>query len=181
MCIDEMKMRNFRKPRRLYAAAIQFLFVYFSPRICYTVFICVERMFFVTDNQIKMLNRLSRGVRWEWFCDPETDDLLRYLMQEGLCAAREDIAPGMLMLTQKGQAALDGLRKQENEAAKREFDKQCAEAKRIEERRQDHADAERRYRTQNKIAIIMPLVTFALGVLVEHFYGIFGFISSLLH
>lgn len=174
-------MRNFRKPRRLYAAAIQFLFVYFSPRICYTVFICVERMFFVTDNQMKMLNRLSSGVRWEWFCDPETDDLLRYLMQEGLCAAREDIAPGMLMLTQKGQAALDGLRKQENEAAKREFDKQCAEAKRIEERRQDHADAERRYRTQNKIAIIMPLITFALGVLVEHFYGIFGFISSLLH
>ncbi len=135
----------------------------------------------MTDNQMKMLNRLSHGVRWEWFCDPETDDLLRYLMQEGLCAAREDIAPGMLMLTQKGQAALDGLRKQENEAAKREFDKQCAEAKRIEERRQDHADAERRYRTQNKIAIIMPLITFALGVLVEHFYGIFGFISSLLH
>lgn len=61
----------------------------------------------MTDNQMKMLNRLSRGVRWEWFCDPETDDLLRYLMQEGLCAAREDIAPGMLMLTQKGRAVLE--------------------------------------------------------------------------
>lgn len=127
------------------------------------------------------MERLRRGFQWEWFRDPETDDLLRSLMDEGLCTAREDIAPGMLMLTQKGRVALEGLRKQENEAAKRELDKQRAEAKRIEERRQDHADAERRYRTQNKIAIIMPLVTFALGVLVEHFYGIFNFVSSLLH
>lgn len=61
----------------------------------------------MTKNQMRVMERLRRGFQWEWFRDPETDDLLRSLMDEGLCTAREDIAPGMLMLTQKGKAALE--------------------------------------------------------------------------
>ena len=59
--------------------------------------------------------------------------------------------------------------------------KQTAEAKRLQERHEDHANEERRHRTQNQIAIVMPLITFALGLLVEHFFQIVGFLFSVFH
>lgn len=84
-------------------------------------------------------------------------------------------------LTIKGYEQLEAERKHRTEQAQRQRDKEAAEAKRLEERREDHADAERRYTTQNKIAIVMPLVTFFLGLLVEHFFQIIGFAFSVLH
>lgn len=134
-----------------------------------------------TREQAEMLGRLENGTAWTWFQSEQEDGVLHFLMDRGLCTPREDIAPGWMELTEEGRAALAGLRKQHAEQTKQEREKKRAEAVRLEERQQDHADEERRYRTQNKIAIIMPLVTFALGVLVEHFYGIFGLIWSAFH
>lgn len=71
--------------------------------------------------------------------------------------------------------------KQASEQAKKQTEQERTEAKRIQERLEDHADAERRYRTQNKISVIMPLVTFFLGMIVEHFAGIVSLAIRLLH
>ena len=46
---------------------------------------------------------------------------------------------------------------------------------------EDYANEERRHRTQNQIAIVMPLITFALGLLVEHFFQIVGFLFAVFH
>lgn len=134
-----------------------------------------------TNEQAEMLGRLENGMVWVWFQSEREDAILHYLMDKGLCTSREDIAPGQMALTEAGCAALAGLRKQHAEQTKHEREKERAEAVRLKERQQDHADEERRYRTQNKIAIIMPLVTFALGMLVEYFYGVLRFIFSVFH
>lgn len=88
-------------------------------------------------------------------------------------------------MTDAGTSALlselEALRQNAAEQAKQQAEQERAEAKRIQERLEDRADEERRYRTQNKISIIMPLVTFVLGMIVEHFSGIVSLVSSLFH
>lgn len=49
------------------------------------------------------------------------------------------------------------------------------EAIRLKERHEDYSNEERRYRTQNKIAIIIPFITFILGMLIEHFFKFLHF------
>lgn len=132
----------------------------------------------LTNKQINMLFRLENGMVWTWHIHPEEDNILLFLMDHNLCMAREDIAPGMLCLTQDGEIALERYRKQTAGQAKKQANYEAAEAKRLQERNEDRADQERRYRTQNKIAVIMPLVTFALGMITEHFSGFLGSLIS---
>ena len=90
-----------------------------------------------------------------------------------------------IRLTPPGETALlaesEIRRKTAAEKAQQEAKDQAAEAKRLRERAEDRADEERRHRTQNKIAIIMPFITFLLGMIAEHFAGIVGTLISLLH
>ena len=134
-----------------------------------------------TNDQIEMLSALEKGVVWVGFQSEREDQILHFLMDYGYCTPREDITPDWIELTEKGRAALADFRQEKAEAAKHERDKQRADTKRLEERRQDHADEERRHRTQNKIAIIVPLLIFVLGILIEHLDVIRRFLSSLFH
>lgn len=133
----------------------------------------------LTTQQRAMLERLEHGFAWEWHKDPQQDDVLRYLMGRGLCRAREDIRPGWLELTEAGKNLLRELREQEAAQSQKQAAEETAEAKRLQERHEDNANAERRYRTQNKISVVMPLVTFVLGLLVEHFAGVIQLVLSL--
>lgn len=88
---------------------------------------------------------------------------------------------GFVLVTPAGKASVECSRKETARENQRKADQECTEAKRLQERREDYANDERRYRTQNKIAIIMPFITFVLGVLVEHWTGIAGYVFSLFH
>lgn len=70
-------------------------------------------------------------------------------------------------------------RKQEAQRAENQAKECAAEAKRLQERLEDKADAERRYRGQNRVAICAAFISFFLGIIVEHFAGILGFIVQL--
>ena len=60
----------------------------------------------MTADQRRILEQLEHGFEWEWHRDPQSDDVLRYLMEHGLCHAREDIRPGWLELTEKAKEFL---------------------------------------------------------------------------
>ena len=70
-------------------------------------------------------------------------------------------------------------RKQEAQRAENQAKERAAESKRIQERLEDKADAERRYRGQNRVAICAAFISFFFGMLVEHFSGILGFFVQL--
>lgn len=102
----------------------------------------------------------------------------------GLCLGKErEIIclewPGWLELTEAGKKLLRELREHEAAQSQKQAAEEAAEAKRLQERHEDNANAERRYRTQNKISVIMPLITFVLGLLVEHFAGVIRLVLSL--
>ena len=120
-------------------------------------------------------------MQWKWNRDVEMDNLLLFLRDEGIITAREDLAPDLLMLTEKGRVVLAAHHIEHAEEAQRNGEKKDREAKRLQERHEDYANAERRYRTQNKIAIIMPALTFVLGLFVEHFCFIAGTIIGWFH
>lgn len=54
----------------------------------------------------EMLSRLEDGLVWIWHQDKGADEILRFLLDEGLCETRADIKPGWLQLTQKGRGIL---------------------------------------------------------------------------
>ena len=70
-----------------------------------------------------------------------------------------------------GKDLLEAFEEQAAQEEKRQAEKEAAEARRLQERHEDYANAERRYRTQNKISvlgILVPFLTFLLGVYVEY-------------
>lgn len=80
-----------------------------------------------TKKQIEMLERCSTGLVWVWHRDERGDEILRFLMGEGLITPREDIQCGLLTLTQWGEAVLES----ENERQQKE--KQQAATQRQQE------------------------------------------------
>ena len=113
--------------------------------------------------------------------------MLQYLTEQKLIQVSDnDVFSGLSIrpieweLTPLGMSALSEYEQAAAEKAEQKAEKKAAEAKRLQERHEDRADEERRYRTQNKIAIIMPIVTFFLGLVVEHIYGVFGSILEFL-
>lgn len=75
-----------------------------------------------TEEQYEYLRMCADGLVWEWFKDANGDEVLRFLMDEGLVAAREDIRENLLCLTQKGKIALSEEAAQVNRKAKRRRD-----------------------------------------------------------
>lgn len=114
---------------------------------------------------------------------PETEDSINTLVSRGWLRCKKGSSRYLdeLTVTALGLEQLDMADKERRKSAKRQRDKESTESKRMKERTEDRSDAERRYRTQNKIAVIMPLVTFALGVLVEYFFRIIEFFFSWPH
>ena len=83
-------------------------------------------------------------------------------------------------ITPEGLSALllveEEKRKQEAQRAENQAKERAAEAKRLQERLEDQADAERRYRGQNRVTIGAAFISFFLGMIVEHFSGVLGFL-----
>ena len=107
--------------------------------------------------------------------------MLQYLEKQKLIRASDnDVFSGLSVrpveweITPLGLSELSEYEQVAAEKAEQKAEKEATEAKRLQERHEDRADEERRYRTQNKISIIMPIVTFFLGLVAEHFYGILG-------
>lgn len=57
----------------------------------------------MTPEQSRILERVWHDGTWTWYCDENEDTVMRFLMEQGLCRAREDIAPGTYELTQLGE------------------------------------------------------------------------------
>lgn len=138
----------------------------------------------MTREQIAMIERLEGGLVWEWHTNLEVDDILRYLMDEGICRAREDIRPGLLQLTQEGRILLDAHRDNCAQAKKEEADQNAQEALRLKERSEDIATEERRHQeqksTQIKTTLLSSALSFVAGVLAEHHLQIAEFFRDLL-
>lgn len=113
----------------------------------------------------------------------EYDETFDWLRHNKLIRCENWFGPGLptWFLTEDGRALLEKAAKADAEREKREADKKAAETKRLAERADDRAREERYHATQNKIAIIMPLITFFLGMIFEHFARIIDFFSRFFH
>jgi len=90
--------------------------------------------------------------------------------------------PTVWALTPCGEDALSEFELNRAKVEQQEAEKKAAEAKRLEERHEDHAVQKRQYTTQNKLAVIMPLVTFFLGLFLEYWTRILDRVfSSIFH
>lgn len=149
-----------------------------------------ELLSFIKEHQPCMWIDVIDSVSSDSECDKnELNTLLRrcleahHWIEKTSVAARPPLCT--VRMTDTGEHALlsklETLRQNAAEQAKQQAEQERAEAKRIQERLEDRADEERRHRIQNKISIIMPLITFVLGMIVEHFSGIISLVSSLLH
>lgn len=130
-----------------------------------------------TLQQYQWMERFENGAVWHWHADPAADDVIRFLMDDGLLSSREDLGPGVLSLTEKGRSVLEAKRNHDAEKKEQEAKEENAEAKRLQERNEDHTREERYNRTRNKIAIwaiVVPVLTFFLGMLVEFLTGAAG-------
>lgn len=108
---------------------------------------------------------------------PYDFDAVQCLTCHGLLELeREENGVYYWRLSRSARLLVDARRKDAAERAEHKAKDELAEATRLKERHEDYANDERRYRTQNKIAIIMPIVTFLLGLIVEHFFGILALI-----
>lgn len=87
----------------------------------------------MTSDQREILEQLEHGFVWEWHQDPQQDKMLRYLMDQEICHAREDIRPGWLELTEAGKSLLQEFRQNETIQLRQQSEKEAAEAKRLEE------------------------------------------------
>lgn len=109
----------------------------------------------LTTEQLSYLERCASGLVWTWHKIPSEDEILRFLIDEGLISPRVDIADDLIMITQKGLQTLQ------------EF----------YERSGKHSKKEAQRRFQNKVSVaqvLVPLVVFILGLIVEHFSNILG-------
>lgn len=136
-----------------------------------------------TDEQYAIMEMLEGGLTWVFHRPGREyeDDMLRYLIGEGIAEAHVDIQDDYYTLSNPGRAVLAAFRKAKAAKAEQQAKDADTEAKRLKERAEDRADEERRHRAQNKIAIITPILTFALGIIAQYFGRIVEFVIGLFH
>ena len=110
----------------------------------------------LSKGQWEMLGKLRDGVNF-WRLGEAERETVRYLESLGLAGAREDHGPGRWELTEAGKRVLD------------------VRALQMEQTAEQQAKQERQQRFENKISVanvLVPLFTFVLGLIVEHFDGV---------
>ena len=115
----------------------------------------------LTNEQAVFLEKFLPGRVWEWRRVPSDDTVIHFLQDEGFIRSREDLCEGMMCITEKGKQALYEFYGDAHNNSKDE--------------------AQRRF--QNKISVahvLVPLITFILGLIVEHFSGFIGKFLELL-
>ena len=74
---------------------------------------------------------------------------------------------------------LEGLREAESEEEQNRTKQEAAESKRLAEKFEDHAAQERRHVQQQKVSVVVQLLTFLLGLIADHFSEIISLIAIL--
>lgn len=112
----------------------------------------------MTKKQIEMLKLSIDGIRLDNITDTESRAALEYLRSNGFCFTKPYSEP-IYRATQKGKSELD----------------------RIEKEAEQNAKEERQRRFDNKISVLnvlIPLVSFIGGVLIEHYTRVIELITS---
>ena len=137
----------------------------------------------LTERQYKVLQFFEHGADFgQDFSEWETEKgriVGDFLHKKNYIVSDVRFGRDYFCLTSEGESALAEYREAIAQRRQQQAEKEAAEAKRLEERAQDRADQERRYRGQNKISIIVPAITFVLGMVTEHFSGIVRFITHI--
>lgn len=118
----------------------------------------------LSKGQWEMLGKLRDGVNF-WLLGEAERETVRYLESLGLAGAREDHGPGRWELTEAGKQVLEVHEVQ----ARQKADEQAEKIK------------QQRFQNQISIAgVLVPLVIFALGIVVERYKGLVPFPEDLL-
>lgn len=121
------------------------------------------------------------GLVWNWFKDANGDEVLRFLMDEGLVAAREDIRKNMLCPTQKGKIVLAEEPTQVNHEAKRRRNKGNVTKKTepIDEpvKAEEYIAKEKGKRAHDYAVAIAPLV---VARVLEHWHSLSDLIQKII-
>ena len=115
---------------------------------------------FLSESQSAMLLRFASGENYVFHKNDAEDEIVRFLIGAGLVAARVDKGADWFELTQKG----------------------CATLSEVKEKATDKAEQKAHNRTQTQLAIanvLVSFVSFALGLVVEHYAGLVAFLSQL--
>lgn len=113
----------------------------------------------MSPEQIQMLKRALNGVDLRP-CTQEEKDIVRFLQAQGLCEKSASLNQTIMYASQAGKAYLSSQ----------------------EEILKQQAKNERQQRFDNKISVLsvlVPLITFLIGILLEHWVGLVDFLISL--
>ena len=112
-----------------------------------------------SKEQYGFMLKCEDGIIWEWFENASGDEVMHYLMDEGLVQPRQDIEDGMYKLTQKGISELEGYKNicREKAARKKQSAKNAVQAQK---------DSKRDFNRQF-ILIVFSAVVEKFGVFVE--------------
>lgn len=142
---------------------------------------CKGREALYTEEQYEYLRMCADGLIWEWFKDANGDEVLRFLMDEGLVAAREDIRENLLCLTQKGKIALSEEAAQVNRKAKRRYDEGnvTKKAKTIDKpvKAEENVTEEKGKRAHDYAVAIAPVV---VTQVLEHWRNLADLVQKLI-
>ena len=152
-----------------------------------------------TSDQYTLMDSLEKGLNY-WQLPEEQQWTLRYLDSEGIAQPRADIADGHYLLTEQGKQILSEHRRKlraaeietrrqlqalQDREEEKQLDRRDRQQKELQEAAKiarDEAKQEKQQRFENKIAIanlLVPLITYILGILTEHYAGILGFFLRL--
>ena len=152
-----------------------------------------------TSDQYTLMDSLEKGLNY-WQLPEEQQWTLRYLDSEGIAQPRADIADGHYLLTEQGKQILSEHRRKlraaeietrrqlqalQDREEEKQLDRRERQQKELQEAAKiarDEAKQEKQQRFENKIAIanlLVPLITYILGILTEHYAGILGFFLRL--
>lgn len=152
-----------------------------------------------TDKQYEIIELLEAGLIFDEQSH-EIKEILCYLQDQGIANPKAYIADGYYELSEDGKRILEDHRRKLR-AAKIETQRQLQELRRREEEKhlarqeqqlkeskealkmaRDEAKQEKQQRFENKIAIanlLIPLITFILGLVAEHYSGMLEFFLKL--
>lgn len=152
-----------------------------------------------TAEHYEMLKLLEAGIVFDDLTE-EQKCSYRFLDGEGLIQPRADILDGYCVLSERGKCVLaerrqknltaeietrrkiQELRNKEEEKRLARWERQQKELQKAQKIARDEAKQERQQRFENKIAIanlLIPLITYILGILTEHYAGIIDFFLQL--
>lgn len=152
-----------------------------------------------TDEQYALIEKLEKGLNYRRLSDQE-QRALHFLDSEGIAQPRADIGEGYYELTENGKRVLAGrhrklraaeietrrqlqeIRDRDEEKQRDLWERQRKESQEAAKIARDEAKQEKQQRFENKIAIanlLVPLVTYILGILTEHYAGILDFLVRL--